>query len=179
MKNKETLKDTTQIHERIKKSMKDYPSGEFKPAYEDFWNQADTFLNFLELIRDDPRTRLECATAYLFRNRPLSEELWRFQRSQLGEKSFHTISDAGSLKIGNDSFSFLIPNGYGDGTMRCAILESGEFNRDAFDFFTSIEGTFNIYGYDCGEDIIKTVSGRFCIYHGNGFVVLERWEDLK
>jgi|GEM_PF-956631 len=179
MKNNEVLKDAPQIKDFTKRYMLDPATGKFKPAFEELWNQANTLSEFMELTQNDPRTSLERATAFLFREHPLTDALWKFQRSQLGEKSFHTISDAGSLKIGNDSFSILIPNGYGDGTMRCAILESGEFNRDAFEFFTSIEGTLNIYGYDCGDDVVKTITGRFGIYHGNGFVVLERWGDRK
>lgn len=30
-------------------------------------------------------------------------------------KTFRTSSDAGSVRIGNDLFNVLIPNGYGDG----------------------------------------------------------------
>lgn len=88
-----------------------------------------------------------------------------------------TISDIGGLKIGNDSFSIVVPNGYGDGDMYYTILGKGCFNPDMLDYFTSIRGTeINIYDYDCGDEILETISGRFGIYYGYGFVVLEKWD---
>lgn len=174
MKNNESLKDTPKMSAYTKRCMMD-SSGTFKPIFEKLWDQAETLVDFKELLKNDPETRMERATALLFREQPLSEELWEFRRILLGDQSFRTESDAGSLKIGNDSFTVLIPNGFGDGSMSCAIMESGELNRDAFEFFTSIEGAFNIYDYDCGDGIVKSISGRFGIYTGNGFVVFERW----
>ncbi len=88
-----------------------------------------------------------------------------------------TISDIGGLKIGNDSFSINIPNGYGDGDMYYTVLGKGCFNHDMLDYFTSVRGTeINIYDYDCGDEILETISGRFGIYYGYGFVVLEKWD---
>lgn len=93
-----------------------------------------------------------------------------------------TYSDAGGLKIGNGSFSITVPNGYGDGDMRYAIVDKGCLNHNMLEYWTSIEGhEINIYNYDCGtdEDIIDTLDGRFGVYYGYGFVVFEKWGDVR
>lgn len=107
---------------------------------------------------------------------------WYEIREMLAEKIFKTYSDAGALKIGNKDFSILIPNGYGDGETRVAIIKLEEkkyYDLEAFRFFTSVEGTFDIYDYDCDSsgDIIQTIEGRYGIYVYEGFVVFEQWEQ--
>ena len=103
---------------------------------------------------------------------------WYYCRENMGDDRKYSISDAGGLKVGNDSFSVIIPNGHGDGEMRYAILERENFFADTiFKFFTSFSGeNINIYSYDCGEDIIETLpSGRYGAYYYDGLVVLEKW----
>ena len=93
-----------------------------------------------------------------------------------------TYSDAGGLKIGNDDFSITVPNGYGDGDMRYAVVDKGCLNHNMLEFWTSIQGhKINIYEYDCGteEDVIETLNGRFGVFYGYGFVVFERWGEAK
>lgn len=86
------------------------------------------------------------------------------------------MSDAGSVKIGNDSFTILVPNGYGDGFTDVVVLSVDEdFEKDGFRFFTSVDGTFNIYSYDCGDKVKLTISGNYGIYYKDGFVVFEQW----
>ena len=88
-----------------------------------------------------------------------------------------TISDAGGLKIGNESFSINVPNGNGDGELYYTVVEKGCFNHDMLDFWTAVSGNeINIYDYDCGSDVIETLSGRYGVYSGYGFVVLEHWD---
>lgn len=102
---------------------------------------------------------------------------WARIRAMLGEKQIKTDSDAGSLKVGTEACSMLIPNGRGDGVTRVAILERDEWNNSMLDFFTSIQGSaINVYGYDCGEKVVRTISGRYGIFRGEGFVVLEKWD---
>lgn len=87
-----------------------------------------------------------------------------------------TTSDAGGLKIGNASFSVIVPNGYGDGVMRYTVVEKGCFNSSMLEFWTDISGdSIHIYDHDCGLNIIETMSGRYGVYYGYGFVVLEHW----
>lgn len=100
-------------------------------------------------------------------------------RKFLGERQFKTSSDAGGVKVGTDGFSMIIPNGYGDGITRVAIVGKNELPQsDILRFFTSVKGEkINIYSYDCGEGVSRTMSGRYGIFHGEGFVVFEKWED--
>lgn len=92
----------------------------------------------------------------------------------LGDKVFKTMSDIGGVKIGNDKFTVIIPNGYGDGDTRIAIVNRGEINDNMFNFFTFIEGDINIYSYDCGDDVVRTISGKYGVYYWEGFVIFEK-----
>jgi len=96
-------------------------------------------------------------------------------------KRIYTDSDAGSVKIGNETMTINIPNGYGDGQTDVFIVEKkkGDNVRIPYDFLTTVKGTFNIYEYDCGngEDAVVTISGEYAIYFENGVVVFEKWEE--
>lgn len=102
---------------------------------------------------------------------------WKRIRDDIGNWTI-TTSDAGGLKIGNETFSVNVPNGYGDGEMMFTVVEKGCFNNNMLDYWTTVSGEkIQIYDYDCGSEsnVIDTVSGRFGIYSGYGFVVLEKW----
>lgn len=103
---------------------------------------------------------------------------WYKIREALGEKCFKTVSDVGGVKVGNESFSFIVSNGQGDGVTRCAIFKKGEWNNAFLNFETSIQGEdINVYAYDCGTEIAeKLEAGRYGIYRGYGFVVFEKWD---
>lgn len=96
---------------------------------------------------------------------------WYKVREMFGDRQFKTDSDAGSVKIGNDSFSILIPNGQGDGITRVAVFDDRQyFNDSMMEPFTLVDGNFNIYDYDCGERVAKKLSGRYYIYVYQGLV---------
>lgn len=99
---------------------------------------------------------------------------WYKIREMFGDRQFKTGSDAGSVKIGNDSFTVLVPNGEGDGITRVAVFDSPtdrqHFNDSMMKPFTLIDGDFNIYNYDCGESVAKKLSGRYYIYVYQGLV---------
>lgn len=92
-------------------------------------------------------------------------------------KKYYTESDAGSVRVGNDHFTILIPNGYGDCTTTVHILDQEEERPEA-EFFTSFRGeNIKIYAYDCGGDaVVATISGRFGAYVKNKNVYFIRWE---
>ena len=97
-------------------------------------------------------------------------------------------SDIGSCLIGNKYWTFAIPNRGGDGTTYISIFkgENSEFRqykiKHELVFISSVQGTFNIYSYDCAftdnlEDyILITLSGRYGVYQGNWEVVFVKWE---
>lgn len=96
-------------------------------------------------------------------------------REQYGDRQFKTCSDAGSVRIGNDSLSILIPNGYGDGITRVAIFDKAEFVLDnLMCYYTSIStSSAHVYDYDCdGGQPIRTISGNYAVYRAYGFVAL-------
>lgn len=97
----------------------------------------------------------------------------RFKDYQCIEKSFVVDSDVGGVKVGNDDFSFIIHNGYGDGSHIVLITKPAKVH-DLLDFKTSITGKFNIYDYDCGNSIEATLDGTYFVYAYNGIVVFEK-----
>ena len=100
---------------------------------------------------------------------------WKTIREFVGDRQFKTSSDAGSVKIGNETFSVLIPNGRGDGITRVAVVEDEpEFNSLDMKFFTSVSGEFSIYDYDCGDRVVMTLDGRYFVYYYDGFVVFAK-----
>lgn len=113
----------------------------------------------------------QCYQAMLKKYKP--EKKWLFIREMFGDKSRKTMSDAGALKIGNESFSVLVNNGFGDGVTRYAILDKNEFYAgDLMNYFTIIKGKVNIYSYDCGDDVAEEIEGCYQIYYYEGLIAL-------
>jgi hypothetical protein len=149
---------------------------EAKEIIENYLLMASDTKNFIDLVLSDKTLKNTQAYAVLSRNER-QEKHWYKVREMFGEKEFKTESDAGSVKIGNSSFSVLISNGCGDGTTRVAIFDDEkEFNSDMMDFQASINGCFNIYSYDCGNDVVINLNGRYGIYSYQGFVAFENWD---
>ena len=94
-------------------------------------------------------------------------------------KKYKTMSDMGSVLIGNDKFQVAIPNGVGDGMTKLLIFEEGEFNAYNKKFFTSFQGkNIKVYAYDCEPtDVVALISGRYGAYYSDGTVYFERWRD--
>lgn len=95
-------------------------------------------------------------------------------------EKYYCSSDIGSVTIGNETYRIAIPNIGGDGTTLCYIYDSEtEYLRDREttieDFVTVVEGTFNIYSYDCThgekEDILTTITGKYFIYRSDMLIV--------
>ena len=85
-------------------------------------------------------------------------------------------SDRAGLKIGNDNFSICVSNGYGDGVTKFAVFKKGNPYICAIDHMmdwqVTIDGKFNIYSYDCGNEVALELEGSYIIYSYNGFVAL-------
>ena len=86
-------------------------------------------------------------------------------------KKIYTSSDVGGVLIGTKDFGITIRNGDGDGTTIVHILnkDEGHLLPDYAKYNTMINGTFNIYSYDCSprddEDIVATLSGKYSTYY--------------
>lgn len=86
-----------------------------------------------------------------------------------------TISDAGSVKVGNDSFSVLISTGDGDGESAYCVytqqeLDADKINTADLNYFTLLSGKFSVYDYDCGDTVSDTLEGRFNVFYAEGIV---------
>ena len=127
--------------------------------------------DFINKILGDPELATTQAYAEVSKKlRPDSH--WYRVREMFGDNVIKTSSDAGSVKVGVDNMSILVPNGYGDGITRVSIIENArEFNEDMMTFFATISGKdIAIYGYDCGDVAATTISGRYAIYYYSGLV---------
>ena len=135
-------------------------------------DRAQTSEEFIRLLLNSDTM---CGTqiyAELSKSQP---DHWKRVRDSI-DNWISTYSDAGGLKIGNEYFSITVPNGYGDGDMKYAVVGRGCLNHDMLEFWTVIQGNqINIYDYDCGSDIIETLDGRFGVFYGYGFIVFEKW----
>lgn len=92
--------------------------------------------------------------------------------------TLYTFSDVGSVKIGNDNFNILLPNGYGDGNTTVLILGKNEDPRENNHYICTIKGDYCIYSYDLGDEVIYKMHGKYNIYNShNGVVVFKKISD--
>ena len=102
---------------------------------------------------------------------------WYRIRRLFGDRQFKTISDAGGLKIGNDSFCVIVPNRHGDGVTRVSVFHRGELPHNVLfnmmNYFTMVSGSFNIYACDCLDEVEMTLSGKFHVYNYDGLIAFE------
>lgn len=110
----------------------------------------------------------------------MNENKWYKIRENFGDRCFITMSDVGCVRVGNDDFSVLIPNGYGDGTTRVAVFENGnDFTAEDIMRFTgiSVTGKCNIFYYDCGGDTVaREINGNYLVYAYEGLVAFVKYK---
>ena len=138
----------------------------------EYWLNAKTITEFKELVKND--LRLENNQGYW----ELFKEDTRLVINYLNKKEherIETYSDIGSLKVGNKDFTICIPNGMGDGTNYVYIINE-DVKIPCLKFITTMSGeNFEIYDYDCGNNVIKRLSGRYAIYNYNGIFAIVKW----
>ena len=89
-------------------------------------------------------------------------------------KTIETESDVASTKVGNRYFTTYINNNCGDGITLNIIDDKDEFNDSFFTFQNMIEGSFNIYEYDCGEKPIYKLKGKYLTYSDNSIILFKK-----
>ena len=110
-------------------------------------------------------------------------------------KKFVCDSDIGSVLIGNQDWTFAVPNIGGDGETKVRIYDSdADFVKDAWakdmKFVSSAQGEFGIFQYDCCfeelrrrtmtmADAVHVLKGRYGIYQGVYKVAFVKWEVRK
>lgn len=145
-------------------------------VFADIWEKSQSFSEFAFNCFNDSRVNNLQGTG------ELSKESYEFNKQYLNIISkdkikYTVISDRGGILLGNDVFNVLVPNGYGDCETTVVILEDGEFSDSALNYFTMIEGEFNLYMDDCHavkENILTTLKGRFFIYYKNKYVFIAK-----
>lgn len=102
-------------------------------------------------------------------------------------KKLYCYSDIGSCLIGDKNWTFAVPNIGGDGRTKIIIFnkDGDEFKKYSknhkLNFISSVQGTFNIYSYDCAfsepeDEVIATLTGRYGVYNSYMTVVFVKWE---
>ena len=95
-------------------------------------------------------------------------------------KAYCCISDIGSVLVGNETVRFALPNIGGDGETILTIYDKTESVPANARFVTCIEGTFNVFNYDCSkgnpEDVIETLEGRYGVWQADYAVILQKWD---
>lgn len=99
-----------------------------------------------------------------------------------GAECFTTFSDMGSVKVGvPGACGVCVTNGYGDGDTTVVIAKKPLPDLpDIGTFVTSVVGKqISIFAFDCGDTVVRTLSGRYGIYNipGKRCVVFDKWED--
>ena len=100
--------------------------------------------------------------------------------------------DIGSVSIGDENWTFAVPNEGGDGTTEIRIFNSDkEFARSAWKekmhYISSVQGRFGIYSYDWAydellsgkmtiKDAMIILEGRYGVYNGYYRVAFVKWE---
>lgn len=93
--------------------------------------------------------------------------------------------DGGCLEIGNASFRFSIPNGFGDGKHRVRVCTKEEQDWNVLTpskWVGLVTGdAINVYGYDCFdnlkelcENVLFTLRGEYDVYVDCGTVTFVR-----
>ena len=91
-------------------------------------------------------------------------------------KQYYYSADGGAIQLGNENFNCHFTNDYGDGTFSVFVINDGEMSTKGYKFKGSVQGTFNVYGYDCDtETILTTLTGRYGVYAKDGNIIIERW----
>ncbi|MCK9553200.1 hypothetical protein [Aquamicrobium sp.] len=130
------------------------------------WKQAKDLDEFKVLLKKDKDAqKLQFTHEWL---KTADKDYDQYLASIIKETAtmqYDVWSDAGSVKVGNAQFSFLISHNNGDGHAIAAVFKNEkDFISSPMKFITSVEGTFNIYDYDCGQNVIVTLNGRYDVY---------------
>lgn len=174
------IEKNLKIHDFVKHCMHNtYGDKENNEWYKKCLDEAKNTNQFFNLYFSTRDKKIICSQGYgelLKRETIFNEELDMYVSSVLskGNNCYQTLSDRGDLKLGNDSFNIYVANGYGDGFTDVYLFEKdNEYIRaveNIMYYKTNIEGTFNIYQYDCGNKVLDVVTGNYDIYSFNGHI---------
>ena len=144
------------------------------------WKKSADLQSFLHAVETSQDLKWSTFALYWFGT---IKNDWFYRRSYCAKfaTEFHkTTSDVGALKIGVNGMKLLISNRYGDGLNRVAIFDHDPGHVSwLFPYGGDIiKGkAINVYEYDCGENVICTLSGSYVIYSDDRFFALVKYSD--
>lgn len=139
------------------------------------FKKAKSYVDFKNMILEEDS--LKRTQGYAEVSKEMSNHWYRVREMFSKADEFYKFaSDAGSLKVGTNGFNVLISNGYGDGVTRVGIFkkDNRNFNMHMFPEHNSmvLNGKFDIYSYDCGNNIALTIDGNYFVYTYEGMIAL-------
>lgn len=162
--------DTKEIKDFTKRCLNNESIYDFKGSIniiKEYWNQAKDVDDFKNMVLNDERLENNQGYWQLVKE---NEELYESKLIEYLDKHisdrFITESDIGSLTVGTNDFKYNIDNLYGDGYNRVYVTNTDK-RLNCLDFLTIVEGDFNIYDYDCGNNIAITLHGKYAIYRAS------------
>ena len=179
---KRLFDETTEIKDFTKRCLMNESIYAYKGSIEiiqGYWEQASNISQFVDSVIGD--SRLENNQGYweLAKEKLTDYKLNDMIIKNLSSKtdeSYITYSDIGSISVGNDNFRYNIPNNYGDCENNVFIINSNK-HIECLKFETTISGdNINLYDYDCGNDILYTLKGKYAVYLGIRVVAFVKWE---
>lgn len=107
--------------------------------------------------------------------------IWDYLLEMFGGKVRETFAPTGHLIIGNDGFTFDVPyDGEGkadDEKIRYSVLTAIEaYGLSLMNWFTAINGKFNIYNNKAKTEICETLDGYYAIFYYEGLVAFVEWK---
>lgn len=172
------LENSRKIKDFTKSCLLNWNFPECKNMALEIWKCAKNFEEFKKDFLAQENLR-KYQGYWVFAKDVLSSWEYRYKLisyfQELGGEYFKTVSDCGSVKIGNQNFNINISNKYGDGETNVVVLEKN-VSINGLDFVTNCNGNFNIYLYDCSKnDVVYNCSGEYGIYNFEKLVVFVKW----
>ena len=150
----------------------------FKHEIKDFnaiWSKAKNIKDFANKLLNSKYYLTRLATYFIDKDTII--EKW-----VINKECLITYSDIGSVKIGNDEFTFYIPNGYGDGENKIIFIDFLELQE--INHLFERRGNFKVkdkiylYDYDLGNTPINVFNkGNYSVYSYNKIVIFCRIGD--
>lgn len=127
----------------------------------DHLHEADDQKEFTSLILNDPS--LKQTQGYAELSKEDSDDNHYERIRDMFHTIIVTISDIGSVRIGNEQFNVLIPNEYGDGPTQVGFADAQDeaFNDSMMRHYTSVGGQFHIYDHDGGGAVTDVIDGEY------------------
>lgn len=150
------------------------------------WKESVLLYDFLCYVRgshDDAVLYSDFAVYFFGYVKPDSDYRRGFC-SRFASDEFNTISDAGALAIGVNGMKVSISNHFGDDYNRVAVFDKADNQIDwalsllfPYSEITVQGHGIEVYGYDCGNEVVKVLDGMWHVYSDDRYFALVKWSD--